>query len=305
MTTYSAGFTISVLGGLNCAIWYPSTSAEATRTYCLYPEMTGPCAYNGTFAGGTFPAHIFAHGFGGSGIISHPIHAEMARRGRIVIAPDQDDPVYTARITPGLPNGTTADMLAYLNANPWTYAAESGGAGTYGYRPTDFGAMFEAAYLAAGALGIDTSRISIGGHSLGGWASWFSKAWDVRVKAVVSYSMGELAWLQYERYFLPGQFSSLGKPAFFTYGTAEDNLALATHLAGDPGDYIANLPWANYGVSHWDRYYCHDAISWKRSIPHGSHFVYLPKQAAATGGTPDELLYISNMTTQFLDAVRC
>jgi predicted dienelactone hydrolase len=172
------------LGGLNVAVWYPTTDREETFQYT--PTAPGTVARNGAVARcSTFPLVLFSHGFGGCGIQSLFVTEELARHGYIVAAPDHGDA--TCSVTgSGSPRPLELDQ-SFFRPDTWTDQSQAG-------RRADIDRSISGMQSSAefGAA-LTPGRVGAVGHSLGGysvlgvaggWASWQ----DSRIGAVLALS---------------------------------------------------------------------------------------------------------------------
>ena len=116
--------------------------------------------------------------------------------GRLFLAQgdeNENEPRPTAVWLHGIPGiEQNHDLAIYFRERGWNslifhYRGCWGSEGDYDIRtiPEDITAAFD--YLCSGAFPqIDTDRLILGGHSLGGWATVFAGAQEPRAKALIS-----------------------------------------------------------------------------------------------------------------------
>ena len=263
---------------VDVAVWYP-TDAEMAPVAYGSPPVAGNAAINGPVKTGPWPLVVFSHGFSGSGIGSAFICEMLAASGYVVVAPDHSDAYTTARIN-SVPNGTLEDALDYLGGDPPSLV-------THAYRLAEIDDMIDH-FQGAGAatFSVHPTSLALIGHSMGGWTVVNVALTDPRVKALVSYSTGELHWLFTEqRFFTPTELEALTIPVLYTFGSVEKAL-----LAG------ASVVTADYLYQNTDSPTCLSEIA------SGRHAVYVNQEAGGEGGgTPGQLYYIGLVTTAFLD----
>ena len=270
-------------GNLMVAIWYPTFANETSYFYntaSTNMDITGKVAYNGQIAKGGYPLIIFSHGFSGSGIGSVEICEILAKSGYVVAVPDHSDAVMSARIE-GTATGTIEDALSYLENNPF-------GDGTnYEYRISEIQTVITSLKTHPDFM-VNTEKLVLGGHSMGGWTIMKSLENNINTKAMFLFSMGELNWLfQEQRYFEASFFQSLNSPTAYFYGGVEYNQAILAERDNVYAAYcFTHSPSPSYGLS----------------VPQGNHFTY-NSQAITPQlfGNENQIISISNKLVNFLD----
>src|SRR5262249_55773997 len=150
----------------------------------------------------------------------------------------------------------------------------------YAYRPSEFNAVIDA-LLNDKTLKIDSSKLAVAGHSMGGWTAFTQALRDKRVKAIVLYSMGELNWLAGKRYFEADEIGKLAIPSIYFYGQKEARIN-------------RNGPYADFCFQH------SRGPSYEIEIPGANHFVYNDTTIAPrSGGKPDQIKLIVEVTEEF------
>ena len=264
------------------AMWYPTSEKERPHIYNTAAtgfSLTGDVALNAKETSGEFPIVFFSHGFSGGGIGSVEICEELARAGYYVVVPDHNDAILSVRIV-GEANGTIADALEYLTNNPF------GNGELYEYRIHEMEITID--YLLNSDFHIDTDKIILGGHSMGGWTAMKTMANGMHPEAMFLFSMGELNWLYSEsRYFESAFFQTINFPTAYYYGGEEYLQAIS---AGRDKVYAAycfqHSPSPSYGLL----------------VRQGNHFTY-NSYAVAPGSYGDEIQNeaITSRLINFLD----
>ena len=269
-------------GNLWVGIWYPTTETETAYNYNTAAtdlDITGFVAENAPTAFGDWPLVVYSHGFSGGGIGSVEICEALARAGYVVAAVDHSDAVLAVRVE-GPSTGTIEEALQYLSDNPF-------GDGTdYEYRIGETEAVVSA--LQSKTEFNLTSKLVLGGHSMGGWTVMKTMEAGLNPDAMFVFSMGELNWLfTGNRYFEAPFFQNLEFPTAYFYGGVEYLQAVD---AGRDNVYAAfcyeNSPSPSYGLL----------------VSEGNHFTYnSPALAPGSGGTTTQFNAINSRLINFLD----
>ena len=230
----NVGFrVIEYAPGLRAALWYPSTAPAARASYPGAVGVAGDVAKDAPLGScGRAPLVVFSHGDGGCGTQSIFLTEELARRGYVVAAPDHADALCSVD---GGPNRGPSHGGEPPFTEPDRYTDA-----TYRGRRDDVEALVafllgEGSYRGA----IDTSRIAIAGHSLGGytgaglgggWESWR----DGRFRAALLLSPYVQPYLVQER------LQAISIPLMYQGGTLD--LGITPFLVGANGAYAKASP---------------------------------------------------------------
>jgi predicted dienelactone hydrolase len=163
-------------------VWYPSSERESRHDY---RGQIGYAARDGAVAVGRFPLVVFSHGYLGAGDQSIFLTENLARMGYIVVAPNHADAI-------GSDSGAIAPAALFTQPKAWTDE-------TFRDRQQDIVWLLDEferadADKASPFMGrVDTARIAVVGHSLGGYTALglagARERWsDARVKAIVALS---------------------------------------------------------------------------------------------------------------------
>ncbi|MBI2598259.1 MAG: alpha/beta hydrolase [Candidatus Diapherotrites archaeon] len=202
---------------LAVAVWYPSAGAETTHRYV--PLVTaGKVALQGKMQeGAKFPLVIFSHGYGGCAVQSVFFTEALARNGYIVAAPDHAD----AKCSSAGKGIQLTEFDLSIFGEPEKFDDT-----TFADRKEDveavIGKMLELSQDKESAFfnAIDSQKIGMAGHSLGGytalsmlggWESWKDK----RIKAAVLFSPYVKA------HILSEKLSGIGSPIMLQGGTRD------------------------------------------------------------------------------------
>jgi predicted dienelactone hydrolase len=215
-----------------------------------------------------YSAVLFSHGFGGCNTQSTFLMDALAAAGYLALAPNHDD----AHCGSARNSGTGWNPEEpFQKAGGWTDA-------TYRVRATDLKGLLDAVLREKTFQGvaIDSSRVGLAGHSLGGytvlglagaWPSWK----DGRIKAVLALSP------YCGPYLTRGNLSRLNVPVMYQGGTLDLGITPfvrrtngAYDLSTAPKYYVefqgaGHLAWTNlnpkyqalidtYSVAFFDRY---------------------------------------------------
>jgi predicted dienelactone hydrolase len=211
-------------------VWYPTSDNELPLQYAN--ETAGTAARDGASANcGRLPVIVFSHGFRGCGTQSVFFTEQAARRGYIVAAPDHGDAVCSVDGQAPVQEAPVAAL--FTKPEGWTDA-------TYRDRRNDLVAAIDWVLGSAELAGqVDSGRIGVAGHSLGGytalgiaggWDSWL----DTRIRAALMFS-------PYIQPFLaPGRSIVVDIPVMYQGGTRD--LGITPSLRGDQGAYAMSRP---------------------------------------------------------------
>ena len=220
-----------------------------------------------------YPVILFSHGFTGCGTQSVFLTEGLAQAGYFVLAPDHRDaacgPGHEGKLFEKL--STMRSEVPFHNPDAWSKA-------TYGDRRADLEAILDTILKEKSFQGvpIDSSRIGLAGHSLGGytvlalagaWPSWK----DRRVKAVLALSP------YCAPFIMKGDLGHLDVPVMYQGGTLDIGITPSVRRPGGAYDltsapkYFLDLAgaghfaWTNldksyqslindYAVAFFDRY---------------------------------------------------
>jgi len=185
-----------------------------------------------------FPVILFSHGFTGCGTQSDFLTEALAQAGYFVLAPNHHD----AGCGTGLRHegalfaklATTPSEAPFRKPEVWTEA-------TYRDRGADLEALLDALLKEKSCQGIaiDSRRIGLAGHSLGGytvlalagaWPSWK----DGRVKAVLAMSP------YCAPFILKGDLGHLAVPVMYQGGTLDLGISPYVRRPGGAYDLTSN-----------------------------------------------------------------
>ena len=184
---------------LTVAVWYPTAAEPKPHTYGGPTKGRVAVGAPPTAEGGPYPVLVFSHGFGGDGLSAVFFTEALAARGWIVAAPDHHDSHSAVRIRTG-PAKHFDRLGLYRQARE---IASSGpeDRGRYRYRLDELRRVIEG-LSGSGLFGklIDTGRLAVGGHSLGGFTALglsgpVPEFHDPRLKAVLLFSTGAGGYL--------------------------------------------------------------------------------------------------------------
>ncbi len=220
-----------------------------------------------------YPAILFSHGFTGCGTQSVFLTEALAQAGYLVLAPDHGD----AACGPGHEGKLFEKLSTMRSEEPFTHP-DVWSEATYRDRGADLEAVLDTILKEKSFQGvpIDSSRIGLAGHSLGGytvlalagaWPSWK----DRRVKAVLAVSP------YCAPFILKGNLGHLNVPIMYQGGTLD--IAISPYVRRPGGAYdltsapkyfldlagAGHLAWTNldksyqstindYAVAFFDRY---------------------------------------------------
>ncbi|MCU1259222.1 MAG: repeat containing protein [Bryobacterales bacterium] len=228
--TVAVGYRVATYGSLKVGLWYPTSGKETSYPY--FSNLSGSAAYMGPPLNcGRVPLVVFSHAFGGCGTQIPFFTEELARHGYVVAAPDHRDALCSV-------DGSGTQTLAqtqesFLDPASWTDA-------TYADRKDDV-ELTIASVLKDAVLAplIDSSKIALTGHSLGGytvfgiaggWASWK----DPRIAATLLFSP----------YILPFQskntVAQVSVPVM--YQGAQFDIGITPFLLGKNGAFAVSRP---------------------------------------------------------------
>ncbi len=183
---------------LTIAVWYPTAAKPASFHYG--GPTRGNVALNADFlrSDKPYPLLVFSHGFGGGGIGSVFFTEALAARGWIVAAPDHHDSQSAVRIRRG---EVAFDRQGFLRDAREITRSGPEHRNKYLYRVQEIQAVIEYMTTADSFRGlVDTGRIAVGGHSLGGFTALgvcgtIPEKQDARIKAVLLFSTGASGYL--------------------------------------------------------------------------------------------------------------
>jgi dienelactone hydrolase len=229
---------------LNVHVWYPSSVASAAQmTYEIFPgvELASRLAMPDPPAGeGRFPLIVYSHGSGGFGLVATFFTEVLASHGYVVAAPDHPGDTVVDAFLRQQAGGSLDLVRAVRN------------------RVVDLGRVLDALTEAASTGGsgvlagvVDTDRVVLAGHSLGG-AGALDAAARLRADAVIvmdptltTVSAPELARIEVPVLVMTGR-AWVGQPEPFELRTAGPWYRVAIPTAPhdsftDVCDYQADL----------------------------------------------------------------
>ena len=220
-----------------------------------------------------YPVILFSHGFTGCGTQSVFLTEGLAQAGYFVLAPNHPD----AGCGPGH-EGKLFEKLSTMQSEQPFHNPDAWSKATYGDRRADLEAILDMILKEKSFQGvpIDSSRIGLAGHSLGGytvlalagaWPSWK----DRRVKAVLALSP------YCAPFIMKGDLGHLDVPVMYQGGTLDIGITPSVRRPGGAYDltsapkYFLDLAgaghfaWTNldksyqslindYAVAFFDRY---------------------------------------------------
>jgi len=220
-----------------------------------------------------YPVILFSHGFTGCGTQSVFLTEGLAQAGYFVLAPNHPD----AGCGPGH-EGKLFEKLSTMQSEQPFHNPDAWSKATYGDRRADLEAILDTILKEKSFQGvpIDSSRIGLAGHSLGGytvlalagaWPSWK----DRRVKAVLALSP------YCAPFIMKGDLGHLDVPVMYQGGTLDIGITPSVRRPGGAYDltsapkYFLDLAgaghfaWTNldksyqslindYAVAFFDRY---------------------------------------------------
>jgi len=131
---------------LEVALWYPARSDAAPVLVGDNRALTGLAVVrDGTPASGPLPLVVLSHGYSGNWTNQSWLAGALAKQGYAVAAPNH-------------PGTTTRDMNPAAGRQLWE-------------RPRDISRIADFLLRPASPLFIDTGRLAVVGHSLGGWTA--------------------------------------------------------------------------------------------------------------------------------------
>ena len=178
-----------------------------------------------------YPVILFSHGFTGCGTQSVFLTEALAGAGYVVLAPDHRDAACGA----GHDGQLLAKLSTFDSQEPF-HSPEAWSASTYRDRRVDVEAVLDAVLKSGSVQGvpINSSRIGLAGHSLGGYTVLgLAGAWplwkDRRIKAVLALS-------PYCTPFLAkGDLPHLDVPVMYQGGTLD--IGITPFVRGKGGAY--------------------------------------------------------------------
>lgn len=190
---------------------------------------------------GGYPVILFSHGFTGCGTQSVFLTEGLAQAGYLVLAPDHHD----AACGPGH-EGKLFEKLSTMHSQEPFHSPDAWSEATYRDRRDDVEAVLDAILTPKPFQGvpIDSCRIGLAGHSLGGytilalagaWPSWK----DQRIKAVLALSPYCSPFLQ------KGNLGHLNVPVMYQGGTLDIGI---TPFVRRPGGAYDLTPAPKYYV---------------------------------------------------------
>lgn len=241
---------------LTLAVWYPIEEQPAAYNYGGI--INGNVALDAKLCvkDAPYPLLVFSHGYGGSGPSSVFFTEALAARGWIVACPDHHDKYSAIRIKTG--KEKKFDRHAFLESSREIANSSPDDRYKYLYRINEISAAIDG-IVNSGAFGkfIDTNRIAVGGHSLGGFTALgicgtIRERHDPRIKALLLFSTGAGAYL-----FRDDELASVNVPSMLFMGENEKNQKRGSQTMSKLSDRIYhNLPSPKYflevsGANHF------------------------------------------------------
>lgn len=202
------------------AVWYPTAARAEGFTYA--GPTAGKAATNAAplEGKGAFPLLVFAHGYGGCALGSVYLTESLARRGWIVVAPDHSDKDKMFSLQSG--RNKDVDGMDLLKGAKDITASTPADREKYVYRLDEMKLALDGVLASDVFAGlIDTNRIAVGGHSMGGFSALglcgtIQERHDKRIKAVLLLSSGAGAYL-----FREAELAGVKMPAMVWVGERE------------------------------------------------------------------------------------
>ena len=185
-------------------VWFPVDPAHVDGSANKYKleslfgtlaSIDSAARRNATPAPGTWPLVLFSHGYGGIRFQSYFVTEHLASHGFVVVAPDH-------------PGNTLLDFAQLGNDGAAMQSSID--------RPLDV--MFALDKAIGGQLGvaIDPQRVSMTGHSFGGWTTLEVARRDPRVKVAFPMAPG------FRNGSTPDFVATLGRPLLLIGGSEDD-----------------------------------------------------------------------------------
>lgn len=205
---------------LTVAVWYPTLAAPGPHNYG--GPVNGIVAVDGApyDAAGPYPLLVFSHGFGGSGLSSVFLTEKLAAQGWIVAAPDHGDKYSAVRIRTG--RNERLDRMGFLLQAEKISRSDADHRDGYLYRIDELKLALDGMLISKKFEKlIDSHRIAVGGHSLGGFTALglcgtIEDRRDDRVKAVLLFSTGAGGYL-----FRESELARVKIPSLYIFGERE------------------------------------------------------------------------------------
>ncbi len=184
---------------LTVAVWYPTTAQP--KPYNYGGPTSGMIAVDAAplAEAGPYPMLVFSHGYGGSGLSAVFFTERLAAYGWIVAAPDHHDRYSAVRIRSGqLKN---FDRKGFMQSAQEISSSGPTDRSKFAYRHEEMKLAIDRMVTSEQfRVVIDTSRIAVGGHSLGGFTALglcgtIPERHDHRIKAVLLFSTGAGGYL--------------------------------------------------------------------------------------------------------------
>ncbi|MBN2308132.1 MAG: hypothetical protein JXR94_04130, partial [Candidatus Hydrogenedentes bacterium] len=179
---------------LTLAVWYPTTAEPSPLHYG--GRVHGHVAVDGAVdtEHGPYPLLLYSHGYGGCALAAAFFTEALAGQGWIAVAPDHHDKQSAVRTRTGAQEGW--DRRAFVRDAKRITESGPEDRAAYLYRLDEMRLALDG-ILASEPFGaiIDTGRIAVGGHSLGGFtalgvAGTIPEYQDERVRAILLFSTG-------------------------------------------------------------------------------------------------------------------
>jgi predicted dienelactone hydrolase len=205
---------------LTVAVWYPTAAESKPHNYG--GPTNGKVAIDAApLAGrGLYPMLVFSHGYGGRGLGSVFFTERLAARGWIVAAPDHHDRHSAVRIRAG-------QLEDFNRRGFWRHVQEIAASDpedrdNYMYRLDEMRLVIDRMATSEDFRKvIDSRRVAVGGHSLGGYTALglcgtIEERHDPRVKAVLLFSTGAGGYL-----FREAELAAVRIPSMLFMGERE------------------------------------------------------------------------------------
>lgn len=275
-------------GTLTVAVWYPTDSSPEPFTYG--GPTKGNVALDGKPQAGRFPFLMLSHGYGGSGLAVQFFAENLARRGWIVAAPDHHDSDTAIRIRGGRPSNFSGrrmlqNVIQITKSGPATRKQ-------YLYRLDELSVALNGTLKSPHVRNfIDTTRIAVGGHSLGGFTALglcgtLPERRDPRIKAAVIFSSAVSGYL-----YTDEERRRIRMPVMLMFGERE-----RTQVRG--GRAMEDIESAFFNSLRPPKYFA--------EVKDGTHFSFNNTFSdtllgRSFGGIPQEFAVINRYATAFLE----
>jgi predicted dienelactone hydrolase len=185
-------------------VWFPVDPAHVDGRANKYElqwlsltlaSIDSPAHRDATPAAGAWPVVLFSHGYGGIRFQSYFLTEHLASHGFVVVSPDH-------------PGNTLADFAQLGNDQAAAQSAMD--------RPLDMLFALDAAIGNQLGVKVDATRVSMTGHSFGGWTTLETARRDPRIKVAFPLAPG------FRNGSTPDFVATLARPVLIVGGSADE-----------------------------------------------------------------------------------